>query len=351
MNTQKGLTPIVVLVIIISALMLSSAVYFGAKNFPRVLLTPPPTTTDHGVKAFPSKEACEKATGKVCGDVMCDYVPPGKTFEEVCGRNFRKGWQPRNSSLEIDTLGWKTYRNEDFGFEAKYPSTWHVRTLINNTVENIFSVSFDKLNQAGEPNASIYFMLQRNENLKKLPIDKWYADQKRGIQPKINTTIGSRKAILMEEGTYGSKYYLVSVNETGILTISYFSNPEFDEVYKVILSTFRFIEPNISKLGILSGKVSIGPFCPVERVGVPCPTPPEAYTSREVVVYALDGKTVITRKHFNPDGTYRFELSPRQYVLVVPQTGIGGSKDLPKTITIKAGETTVFDVSIDTGIR
>ena len=33
------------------------------------------------------------------------------------------------STAEIDTSGWKTYRNEEYGFEFKYPEDW---TIINN---------------------------------------------------------------------------------------------------------------------------------------------------------------------------------------------------------------------------
>ncbi len=101
--------------------------------------------------------------------------------------------------------------------------------------------------------------------------------------------------------------------------------------------------------GTLSGKVSVGPICPVERVGVPCPVPPEAYTSREVIVYSET--TIVARSHFNSDGTYRFELPAGQNFVAIPQSGIGGSKELPKTITITAGKTTTLDFSIDTGIR
>lgn len=43
---------------------------------------------------FSSKDECEQRTGKLCGFRMCDYVPPGKTFEEVCGKGFEKGWAP-----------------------------------------------------------------------------------------------------------------------------------------------------------------------------------------------------------------------------------------------------------------
>jgi len=46
---------------------------------------------------FFSQEECEQTTGQPCLFRMCDYVPPGKTFEEVCGKNFKSGWAPQSS--------------------------------------------------------------------------------------------------------------------------------------------------------------------------------------------------------------------------------------------------------------
>ncbi len=63
-----------------------------------------------------------------------------------------------------------------------------------------------------------------------------------------------------------------------------------------------------TEIGILEGKVTVGPICPVERTGQPCPVPPEAYTSREVVIFKPDGKTEVTRQHFDTTGHYKFEL-------------------------------------------
>lgn len=48
--------------------------------------------------SYPSEEECEAATERECGFVMCDVIPEGKTFEEVCGRGFMEGWQPQQSS-------------------------------------------------------------------------------------------------------------------------------------------------------------------------------------------------------------------------------------------------------------
>jgi len=41
--------------------------------------------------SYPTKEACESAEKYQCDFVMCDVIPEGKTFEEMCGKGFKKG--------------------------------------------------------------------------------------------------------------------------------------------------------------------------------------------------------------------------------------------------------------------
>jgi hypothetical protein len=103
--------------------------------------------------------------------------------------------------------------------------------------------------------------------------------------------------------------------------------------------------------GTLSGDVTVGPICPVERVGIPCVVPSEAYTSREVIIFAKDGKTEIARKHFDSTGHYEFDLKAGSYVVNIPKQGIGGGKGLPGKVVVVAGKITIFNFSIDTGIR
>lgn len=107
----------------------------------------------------------------------------------------------------------------------------------------------------------------------------------------------------------------------------------------------------LSQMGVLEGKVTVGPICPVERVDQPCPVPEAAYTSREVVVYKTDETTEVARQHFTKDGNYKFELAPGIYIINTPRQGVGGSKDLPQTVIIKVGETLKLNFDIDTGIR
>ena len=108
----------------------------------------------------------------------------------------------------------------------------------------------------------------------------------------------------------------------------------------------------IPQVGALEGRVSIGPLTPVERVGVPTPTPPpEVYAARSINIFQANGKTLVANVKINPDGTYRVELKPGTYVVNIARTGLDRGTDLPRTITIVDGQTTHLDIDIDTGIR
>ncbi len=41
---------------------------------------------------FFTQEGCQQETGGECRFQNCDYIQSGKTLEEVCGKNFKKGW-------------------------------------------------------------------------------------------------------------------------------------------------------------------------------------------------------------------------------------------------------------------
>ncbi len=104
--------------------------------------------------------------------------------------------------------------------------------------------------------------------------------------------------------------------------------------------------------GTLTGRVTIGPLRPVERIGEPSPTPPpEVFTSRSINVFAADGSTLVTIAKINPDGMYTVKLPPGVYVVNIARTGMDRARNLPKTITIASDATVQLDIDIDTGIR
>ncbi len=103
--------------------------------------------------------------------------------------------------------------------------------------------------------------------------------------------------------------------------------------------------------GILEGQVTIGPLTPVQKPGPPPPVPPEVYQARKIMVYDNSGKKLIQKIDIDNNGRYRVEVLPGTYVVDINRIGIDHSKDLPKTVEIKSGQTVTLNIDIDTGIR
>jgi len=105
-------------------------------------------------------------------------------------------------------------------------------------------------------------------------------------------------------------------------------------------------------MSTLEGHVTIGPLVPVVREGEPEPTAaPEVYASRQIVIYAQDGRTEIARVQIDANGNYRVTLPVGTYVVDINHVGIDWGIDLPKTVEIVSQQVTRLDVEIDTGIR
>ncbi len=104
--------------------------------------------------------------------------------------------------------------------------------------------------------------------------------------------------------------------------------------------------------GVLMGIISIGPLCPVETIP-PDPNcqPTEAtFKAWPIGVWTADKKSKVSTLKPNLDGSYDFELQEGSYVVDLEVQHHFGS-NLPATIMIAQGVTTVLDIEIDTGIR
>lgn len=102
--------------------------------------------------------------------------------------------------------------------------------------------------------------------------------------------------------------------------------------------------------GTLTGNVSIGPLCPVEPCTLTHDRIVAAYAAHPISITTTGG-TVVASVTAGPETGYTVALRPGTYIVDIPHQGIGGSRELPKTVTIRQGETVRLDISIDTGIR
>jgi hypothetical protein len=103
--------------------------------------------------------------------------------------------------------------------------------------------------------------------------------------------------------------------------------------------------------GRLAGTVKIGPNCPVEMPGQPCPTPPAAYALRKILVYDERRTRLLFTVDIDSQGLYFIDLVPARYLVDIKGTGLDRSADVPKVIEIHANAVTPLNISIDTGLR
>ena len=104
--------------------------------------------------------------------------------------------------------------------------------------------------------------------------------------------------------------------------------------------------------GTLYGQVSIGPLVPVVREGEPEPTAaPEVYAARKVVIYESDGREELVRVEIDATGAYNVTLPVGTYVVDINRAGTDSANGLPRQIELRAGESVLLDIEIDTGIR
>lgn len=96
----------------------------------------------------------------------------------------------------------------------------------------------------------------------------------------------------------------------------------------------------------IRGKVLIGPQCPVEQEGSPCPDKPFEGT---VQVTTESGRPVDSVRS-DRNGSFEIELQPGAYVVTV--VGLEGPTFAkPITVTVRSGQMTAVTVLVDTGIR
>ena len=97
--------------------------------------------------------------------------------------------------------------------------------------------------------------------------------------------------------------------------------------------------------GGIEGHVTIGPTCPVEREGSPCPPGTWSGTVRAT---ASDGSVHDTAT--SADGSYQLALVPGTYTVTPVVDGAGPPTAKPATVTVTTAMQQL-DLQLDSGIR
>ncbi len=107
-------------------------------------------------------------------------------------------------------------------------------------------------------------------------------------------------------------------------------------------------KPVLEQLGRtgIEGIVRIGPSCPVQQAGTPCPDKPYVAT---VQVRDANGK-VVTTFISGDDGTFQVDLPPGRYTLV-PRTSGRLPHAEQRVVVVREGKRTHVEITYDSGIR
>lgn len=103
--------------------------------------------------------------------------------------------------------------------------------------------------------------------------------------------------------------------------------------------------------GFLQGKVTIAPVRPLERRDAPPVDMSRWYKGKIVLIYSEDEKTLLAKAPVDDTGRYHVSLQPGYCMVKMKLGRMQSTRDLPKRIEIKAGQTVRVNIDIDTGIR
>jgi len=154
---------------------------------------------------------------------------------------WQKGYLPKNPFLQTtknqnETTNWQTYRNEEFGFEIKYPKDWEVDNY------GFHNTSCDSNHLSGV-NCSIDFTVEQNPNL--ISADQWIDDNlyylyfPRDKKPFI---VGDTEGIKAHVTLIHMYEGVMVVFARGKLIYQFNAGTETEPILNQMLSTFKFIE-------------------------------------------------------------------------------------------------------------
>ncbi|MDO8495885.1 MAG: hypothetical protein Q7S43_00320 [bacterium] len=262
---------------------------------------------------------------------------------------------PNPLFIPSDIVG-TNYKNSQYGFSIVLPDSWKGYTVLNSQWEGR-NVMTDYIVDQGA--------------IITLRHPRWTTTNPREDMPIMIFTLTQWDDVKSGKMSLGAAPIPPSVlgqNSKYVLALPARYNYDFKtgwEEVDQLVHTLKAYEPAVQQggTGILTGHVTIGPNCPIEREGVVCTPSPEAYQAIEVIVYGsnvsngdpgilIPSETIAGSTHLDSSGNYSLSLPAGSYFATYKYSGgLPGWKPASFGATVKSGQTTTLNIGIDTGIR
>ena len=132
--------------------------------------------------------------------------------------------QPQNQTQQQDEMvNWKTYNNDKYGYEVKYPAEWKVKEYAEGV-------------EIG-PDPDVYRNVSFSVGLDTRAMDTILSQAKASNTGFTNTMINGQDAVRHDEGWTGVVDYFVAYNGK---TLHLTTKNNFGNTADQILSTFKF---------------------------------------------------------------------------------------------------------------
>ncbi len=254
MNNQKGFAPIVIILIVVGILAVAGGVWYWQSQYGLFCAkVGQALTTRPDLPKLPliGKYSCCKGLSMISAapeakymEINGEYVSPlgSGIICSDCGNGICEQWEHKyncpKDCVKDETANWKTYQNEEYGFEVKYPKDFAFELSKPTGIDTITFADKTKPTSFNPPQyATIDWIAiysgQALTNERLLSIKAQQERWRRGESVKIGTE-DAIKFLPMKEGE--STLFLIRHGEIMVEIGMYLSQKHID------LSTFKFIK-------------------------------------------------------------------------------------------------------------